>query len=186
MDAPLASPVKLRQDDGQHFRDPNAARYPSHPFQPAVEALFVEASDFSTTNLDIVACISTLENLLRFAQKIYNPFRALVEVVGSTVVFVRRENSPAEVFRKLYGYGYRFPEAYTTWEPPANGSESHQRIMSYSFASLNCLVRFEADGYLLQLMAQGPRSRHKDREAGIVRKGDSFIHDMRSIPCPTQ
>ena len=79
----------------------------------------------------------------------------LVEVVGRTVFFVRRENSPTELIPDVKGFGHTFPEAYTTWEPDVKKSESHQRVMRYAFGGLNCLVRFEADGYHKDLVLGG-------------------------------
>lgn len=72
----------------------------------------------------------------------------LVEVVGSTVFFVRRENSPTQTIQNIYGFGHAFPEAYTTWPADVKGSESHQRLIRYLFAGMECVMRFEADGYL--------------------------------------
>ena len=72
----------------------------------------------------------------------------LVEKVGDTVFFVRRENSPTELIPDVYGYGHTFPEAYTTWDGETKGSRSHQRVLRYQFGGLGVLLRFEADGYL--------------------------------------
>lgn len=44
--------------------------------------------------------------------------------------------------------GHTFPEHYTKWQDDVAGSASHQRVLSYDFAGLRCLVRSEADGYL--------------------------------------
>jgi hypothetical protein len=44
--------------------------------------------------------------------------------------------------------GHAFPDRYTRWQKGIEGSVSHQRIVSYQFAGLKLLVRFEADGYL--------------------------------------
>lgn len=44
--------------------------------------------------------------------------------------------------------GHTFPDRYTRWQQGVEKSASHQRILSYDFAGLKCLVRFEADGYL--------------------------------------
>ena len=86
---PPREATELDEDEGEYFRDPNAARYPSHPMQPAVEAIFRENPDLSTSCIDIVACSSTLGNLLRFVRSTGGGFRFIVEVIGSTVFFVR-------------------------------------------------------------------------------------------------
>ena len=79
----------------------------------------------------------------------------LVETVGDTVFFVRRENSPTELIPNVKGFGHTFPEAYTTWEADVKTSESHQRVVGYAFGGLDCLVRFEADGYHRELVPEG-------------------------------
>lgn len=120
--------------------------------QPSVEAILEQNPDFPTESIDIVACGSTLGNLLRFVRGIDREYRMLVEVVGSTVFFVRRESSPTETIPDVRGFGHSFPEAYTTWSSDVKGSESHQRLIQYSFGGMNCVVRFEADGYVPDLV----------------------------------
>lgn len=97
---------------------------------------------------DVFACGSTLGNLLRFIRGEDRHFRMLVELVGETVFFIRRENSPRELIPDVKGYGHAFPEAYTTWEPVVRGSSSHQRVISYRFGGLRFLARSEGDGYI--------------------------------------
>lgn len=152
---PLTKPTKLKEDDGNYFCDLNAARYPAHPMQPAVQAIFASQTDFPASSVDVFACGSTLGNLLRFVRKVDKPFRMLVEAVGDTVFFVRRENSPMELIPNVKGFGHTFSEAYTTWEADVKTSESHQRIVGYVFGGLDCLVRFKADGYHRDLVPGG-------------------------------
>lgn len=87
-------------------------------------------------------------SLLRFARGVDKPFRFSVEVIGNTVFLVRKENSPTELIPDVRGYGHTFPDAYTTWEPTIKGSETHQRLIKYIFGGLQCLLRFECDGYI--------------------------------------
>ncbi|KAJ9242812.1 hypothetical protein DTO169E5_2983 [Paecilomyces variotii] len=126
-----------------------------------LRTILASKPDFSLQSVDIVACGSTLGNLLRFIRGKDKSFRILVEVVGTTVFFMRRENSPDEVIPDVRGYGHTFPEAYTTWSAKVKGSESHQRVMKYDFAGMSCLVRFEADGYL-----PPPTQNHSSRTPG--------------------
>ncbi|KAK3935106.1 hypothetical protein QBC46DRAFT_58446 [Diplogelasinospora grovesii] len=144
---PLDRPRRLEQDKGPFFRDQNGARYPEHPIEPAVVAA-LSASPNLPGEVDIVACGSTLGNLLRFVSGKDKQFRILVEVVGNTVFFIRRENSPGEVIQGVKGFGHAFPEAYTTWDPAVKGSVSHQRLIRYNLGGLELLVRFEGDGYI--------------------------------------
>ncbi|KAL4807515.1 hypothetical protein BDV18DRAFT_135451 [Aspergillus unguis] len=153
---PETSRKKLSEDSGSYFRDQNAARYAEHVFQPALEAILHQDPDFDFSNIDVVACGSTLGNLRRFISEPGQGFRILVEAVGSTVFLVRRENSPTRTIPNVRGYGHTFPEANTTWGPDVKGSESHQRILQYGFAGLSCLVRYEGDGYLPSLHQSSP------------------------------
>lgn len=145
---PLHAPQRLKEDSGQYFRDPNAAKYPDYPMAPVLHAIFEADPEFDTANTDLFACGSTLGNLLRFARGIDKAFRFNVELVGETVFFIRRENDPKEIIKDIRGFGHTFPEAYTTWEHSVKGSETHQRIIRYEFGGLDCLVRFESDGYI--------------------------------------
>ncbi|CAP70996.1 uncharacterized protein PODANS_3_10420 [Podospora anserina S mat+] len=154
--APVASPSRLNEDNGTYFRDKNAARFPKHPLEPCVIAA-MEADNNISPEVDIVACGSTLGNLLRFVRRQDKPFRILVEKIHNTVFFTRRENTPTEIIPGVRGYGHSFPEANTIWEPDVKGSASHQRIVRYTFGGHRILVRFEADGYI-KPHAQGPSS----------------------------
>ncbi|KAG4441428.1 hypothetical protein IFR05_003115 [Cadophora sp. M221] len=104
--------------------------------------------NFELGSLDIVACGSTIGNLLRCAGAQPKAFRFDINVVGDTVFFIRRENSPTEIIADLNGYGHTFPEAYTSWDTEVRNSCSHQRIIQYEFGGLQVLIRTETDGYL--------------------------------------
>lgn len=113
-----------------------------------IRAIQIEQPDYQLQETDIVACGSTMGDLLRFILGSDKAFRILVEAVGNTVFFLRRENSPFETIPDVHGYGHSFPEAYTAWSSEVRGSESHQRILGYEFAGMKVLVRFEGDGFL--------------------------------------
>lgn len=115
---------------------------------PVVHAIVESDPDYDFASTDLFACGSTLGNLLRFARGIDKAFRFNVEVIGETVFFVRKENDPKEVIKDVRGFGHTFPEAYITWEHSVKSSETHQRIVRYQFGGLECLVRFESDGYI--------------------------------------
>ncbi|KAH7487483.1 hypothetical protein FOMA001_g5612 [Fusarium oxysporum f. sp. matthiolae] len=139
---------RLPPDSGEYYRDVNAAAYPKHPLEPAIVS--VMKMNPNPIPVNIVACGSTIGNLLRFARGVDldRPFRMLVEKVGETVHLIRRENSPREKIEGVRGFGHTFPEAYTTWESSVKRSTSHQRILSYQFGGLDLMVRFEGDGYI--------------------------------------
>lgn len=85
---------------------------------------------------------------MRFVLGVECTFRMLVEVVGKTVHFVRRERSPKEQLIGVRGYGHTFPEAYTMWAPDVQPSKSHQRIVRCRFGKLDLLMRHSSDGYI--------------------------------------
>ncbi|MCJ1288011.1 hypothetical protein MMC26_007364 [Xylographa opegraphella] len=178
--SPPATVPKLDQDSGTYFRDPNAARYAKYPTEPIIRAAFATQPDFDPSMADIVACGSTMGNLLRFAGSIDKTFRFEVELIGDTVFMVRKENSPQELIPGVYGYGHTFPEAYTTWAKGVKDSVSNQRLVKYSFAGIECHVRFESDGYLPDMAnspgrpSPGRDSSSKDTEIG------SLLSDLNS------
>lgn len=146
--SPLLVPRELAQDSGTVYRDGNASRFPDHPLEPAIQAVLEMAPKEAVADVDIVGCGSTLGSLLRFVRGEPRSFRMLVEVIGTTVHLIRRENSPREIIPDVRGYGHSFPEAYTSWDAGVRGSASNQRIVRYRFGGMSFLVRFESDGYL--------------------------------------
>ncbi|USP79059.1 uncharacterized protein yc1106_06333 [Curvularia clavata] len=154
---PLGTPQRLKEDSGQYFRDLNAAMYPSCPMAPVVRAVLEQEPEYPTLGIDLFACGSTLGNLLRFARDVDKAFRFNVEVIGNTVFFVRKENDPKELIEGVRGFGHTFPEAYTTWGD-FKDSVSHQRIVRYTFGGMQCLVRFESDGYISDSLTGGNSS----------------------------
>ncbi len=139
---------QLKSDHEDVFRDINAARYASYPLEPTFRSLQAMQPHYDFQAVDVVGCGSTIGNLLRFARSEPRAFCFDVDVVGDTVLFVRKERSPTELITNLQGYGHTFPEAYTTWDTDVRGSCSHQRIIQYKFGGLKMLVRTETDGYV--------------------------------------
>ncbi|KAF1851482.1 uncharacterized protein K460DRAFT_298555 [Cucurbitaria berberidis CBS 394.84] len=171
---PLQDPPRLKEDSGQYFRDPNAARYPDFPMAPVVHAILGSDPDYCPTRVNLFACGSTLGNLLRFVRGMDKAFRFNIEVIGNTVFFVRKENDPKEIIMDVHGFGHSFPEAYTTWDNEVKGSETHQRIVQYTFGDLKCLVRFECDGYI---KPDGRTSNHKSPTKSSNRHTSSSTED---------
>lgn len=143
----MHEPRQLKPDDGEYFRDFNAARYPNHPLEPTVVAALAVQADIAR-HVDIIACGKTLSQLLDFICGTDKPFRMLVELVDDNIFFTRRENTPRERLSDVRGYGHSFPEAYTSWDVEVKASAQHQRVISYHFGGLRFLVRSQGDGYL--------------------------------------
>ena len=131
--------------------------------------------------MDVFGCGSTLGNLLRFARGEDRSFRFTVEAVGNTVFFIRRENKPDETLSQdgqpIRGYGHSFPERYMDWENDVEGSGSHQRIISYNFYGLKCLVRTEGDGYLADQVATAAPEGEENAEVDAT-----LAHKLMNIP----
>ena len=157
---PLQEPRQLKQDRGDYFRDPNAAKYPTYPIEPAIRTVLAESSDLPNTKIDLFACRSTVGNLLRFVRAVDKPFRFDVEVAGNTVFFIRKEKSPTELIPGVHGYGYTFPESYTTWERDVKSSENSQRLITYDFNGLRRIIRFESDGYFTNIVSKAPSDQY--------------------------
>lgn len=104
--------------------------------------------DFDLTSVDIFGCGHTLGYLLKAARVDPTPFRFDVDAVGDTVFFVRKGSSPTEQITDLRGYGFRFPEVYTSWDHDVRCSASHQRTINYTFGGLQILLRSTTDCYL--------------------------------------
>lgn len=122
--------------------------------EPVVLALLEK--NVSVNGIDVMACGSTLRNLLRFVRGHATPFRVLVQSLGQTVFLIRRERSSTETIDDIKGYGHAFPEAYTTWSAEVAGSKSHQRIIKYNFGGLCIAMRYEGDGFITTEKAKTP------------------------------
>ncbi|KAI1108963.1 hypothetical protein F5Y14DRAFT_55226 [Nemania sp. NC0429] len=143
---PPPLPCRLPGDHGDYLRDQNGARFPDYPIQPAVQALFALNEAFDPASIDVMGCASSLGDILRFARSIDSTFRLDTELVGNTLFLIR--NHKSDVIPDVRGYGHSFLKAFTSSDPDSGKTESHQRVVSYDFAGLKCLVRFECDGYL--------------------------------------
>jgi hypothetical protein len=156
--SPPATDPQLKPDSGDVFRDINAARYAAYPLEPTFRSLQVMQPHYNLRAVDVVGCGSTIGNLLRYAGSESKPFRFDVDVIGDTVLFIRKESSPTELITGLQGYGHTFPEAYTTWDAEVQGSCTHQRVIQYDFGGMRFLVRTETDAYVKEDHASAPSS----------------------------
>jgi hypothetical protein len=156
--SPPATDPQLKPDSEDVFRDINAARYAAYPLEPTFRSLQAMQPHYNLQAVDVVGCGSTIGNLLRCAGSEQKSFRFDVDVIGDTVLFIRKESSPTELITGLQGYGHTFPEAYTTWDTEVRGSCSHQRVIQYDFGGMRFLVRTETDGYVKEADARAPLS----------------------------
>lgn len=171
---PSSVRVRLAADDGEYYRDENAARFPDYPLEPVVRSIFHMDPSFDTSSIDIVACGSTVGNLLRFVRGKSEPFSFTLDTIGNTTFFIRRSSSPTELIDNVHGFGHRFVEANTTWSHDVKGSSSHQRIITYQLGHRTIVLRFEADGYLIH-QAEDFDS---DNDAGGVPVKDTSLDEV--------
>lgn len=73
-----------------------------------------------------------------------------MEIVNDTMLFMRWSpfNDIHKINNKTSSYGYSMPPALTTHVPGFEESTSHHRVMRYTLGGMECLVRFEVDGYV--------------------------------------
>ncbi|KAF7503667.1 hypothetical protein GJ744_003396 [Endocarpon pusillum] len=117
------------------------------------------------------------------------PFRFDVDVVGDTVLFVRKESSPTEVITNLQGYGHTFPEAYTTWDSEVAAGEkasssveksTSQSSLDDAFGTMTVTSTEVRQGQQLQLKTQGTRVR-QDQIFDIKTRASYKPFDMNEI-----
>ena len=143
--------------------------------------MFALRPQLQTTDIDLVGCGNTLGNLLRVAESIERSFLFRIEVIGNTVFLVRRGTSPRELIPDVWGYGHTFPEAYTTWDEGLKGSVSHQRIIKYRFGEINCLLRFESDGYIKEKVSSETTQSLSDRKESRLSKETVLCEFAESV-----
>ena len=73
--------ILIEPDKGNFFRDPSAARYPTYPMEPAVQAVLRQTPQFPTEKRDIFTCTSALVDLSRFVRGVEREFRFIMEMV---------------------------------------------------------------------------------------------------------
>lgn len=125
-------------------------------------------------------------SLLAFAGEREKTFRFVAEKVGNTLFLIRKENNPNEIIPNVRGYGHTFPEAYTSWDRGCTGSQSHQRLVSYSFGGLKCVIRSETDGYLPQKLEDDHPLKRPGRSRSSGDDKDIVSAFTQTIPFPEE
>ncbi|KAI0204774.1 hypothetical protein F4808DRAFT_310293 [Astrocystis sublimbata] len=143
---PPPLPCQVPVFQGNLLLDRNGTHFPDHPMLPAVQALFTMNEAFDPASIDIMGCASSLGDLLRYTQSEYRTFRFNIEMIGNTLFLTM--NRKRVVIPVMEDYSRSFLSAFTSSNPADIADECHQRIVSYDFGGLKCLVRFECDGYL--------------------------------------
>lgn len=166
-----ASSHRVTRELRGYIRDADTANYGPYPLQPTIEAILHADPEYNTRGVDVVACSLTFEHLLRLMfTRHAQSFRILVQGIGKTVFFLPREGELNGLVPDLKGFQRSFPDWYTGWGEDVRNSGSHHRVLEYGFGGLRCVVRHEADGYLME-MAQ-----EMEEECGCENKavGEQF------------
>lgn len=176
---PPATSQRLREDSGQYYRDPNAARYSLWPLAPAVQSIYALNPEFAANGIDIFCCASILGNLLASVRGENKTFHFGLQRIVNTVFLVRGSVNPQELIENVRGYGHTFPEAYTVWQRTVKGSASHQRIVKYQFGDIKCLIRSESDGYLADCVTDDvSRTLDKKRSSQVALYEDTELMSL--------
>lgn len=163
----------------------NCAKWPTFPTEPAIRALYEMNPDFDTRAIDVVACGSTMNNLLNFAFSRPRDFDFEVQMVGDTLFMQRIEDPPDNKIRGIYGYGNAFLEAYTSWEPTVKGSMTSQRLVKYEFAGLRMIVRYECDGYFKDRTNKSVENDRKTSDLDDIVKGTKEVQISPRVTKPS-
>ena len=118
--------------------------------------------DLVLDKVNAVICRNTMAKLFDFVTNNSRAFEIDVEMINDKLLFIRKEKKTREIIEGFRGFGFTFPEEYTSWDNEVKGSSSHHRIAEYDFAGIKYLLRFETDGYLRD-KAKSSNTAHKSR-----------------------
>ncbi|KAL8284162.1 hypothetical protein RQP46_004911 [Phenoliferia psychrophenolica] len=169
----------------------NAYRVPTSPLSPLFVAVKQMQPDFEFKNLDIVTDRNNLRKLLRWAAGVADKdVRIDVEQVGQTLLFTRWESRSTDSAGS--GYGHNFEVGMTKVAESCKGHggrvTGHHRIVSFGFAGISMLVRFEVDACSANVDAAAatPPSDLADMLSGLSIKSNSAKSssdgDIKVIP----
>lgn len=167
---PPTLPVQVPKDSGRSFIDQNSYRRPRSPYAPFFQCLLTLQPNLDMTTICVITDRNSLRKLLAFASvNARDPFRIDVEMVGDTMVLIRREKSNVQHIRKDddQGYGHEFEKAFSTFDKDLRGSRSHHRIVQYDLGAMKCLLRFEADAYVYGDEPSETDKKHLDDTYGL-------------------
>lgn len=141
---------QLRPDSGTVYVDQNTDRNPRSPLEPIVRAVTFLHLGFDFEDIDIITDRRPLRKLYAFVAGEIDDFQFAVELIGSTVLFIRTETQTRETIPpgEFRGYRRAFEEEYTKLLPSAKGTTSHHRVSRYNFGGLTFLVRSAVDGFI--------------------------------------
>lgn len=176
--SPPATAPTLKPDSGPQYVDQNTDRNPGSPLDTLILAVRTYQPDFDFAAVDVVSVRRPLRKLYGFVTGEPEAFEFGVEIVGHTALFIRIEKQTREELPSTTFHGYRqtFEEQYTKLSAHAKGSNSHYRIVRYTFGGLDLLVRSGVDAYLQELV-KGSNSLEKT-DAGDFLNPANFVKTL--------
>lgn len=94
---------------------------------------------------------NSLRKLLGFVTgKGPKSWRIDVDTTEETMFFTRWEENQVQIITgaRDSGYGHEFEKSFLSFDSNLQSSSGHHRIARYNLGGIECLVRFEVDGYV--------------------------------------
>lgn len=89
---------------------------------------------------------NSLRKLLKYVSgKASQNWRIDVDIIEDTLFFTQYQISTGA---QDTGYGHEFEKAFASYDSNLQETYEHNRIVRYNLGGIECLVRFEADGYI--------------------------------------
>jgi len=107
--------------------------------------------NFNMKPIGLVTDRNSLRKLLQFVSgKVPKSWRIDVDVIEDTMFFTRWEENQILLITgaRDSGYGHEFEKAFLSLDSNLQEISGHHRIIRYNLAGIECLVRFEVDGYI--------------------------------------
>lgn len=148
---PPPLPYQVPKDNGKVSIDQNSHRSPSASFDPFFKALLNMHPNFDMKPIQLTTDRNSLRKLLRFVSgKVPENWRLDVDIVEDTLFFTRWEENRIQIITGAFasGYGHEFEKAFLSYDSNLQESSGHHRIVRYNLGGIECLVRFEVDGYV--------------------------------------
>ncbi len=107
--------------------------------------------NFDMKPIDLTTDRNSLRKLLLFVSgKARKSWRIDVDVIEDTMFLTRWEENLTQMITgaRDSGFGHEFEKAFLSLDTNLKESSGHHRIVRYNLGGIDCLVRFEADGYI--------------------------------------
>ncbi|TID20285.1 hypothetical protein E6O75_ATG07745 [Venturia nashicola] len=136
--------IRLKNDGAAGFHQGKLIAY---PMEPLVRSIYQENPLFKSHNVNIVACGTTLGQLLKYFQYRgrHSAFQIRADLIGETLFLTRPSRSNEEKAKDAQRFGRGYKQLNTTFDKDINNIGTHHRVIEYTLGGLNILLQFEAD-----------------------------------------